>query len=255
MKKGVKAQVDEKEEFIFYSAGEKKVLLGKSVGIVLMLDYIFYQSLWAVIPLSIIGFIYYRMEKKLLGNKKREQIREQFKELLLLVSTGQKAGYSAENSFLSSYDDMRLLYGKNSSICRMIQVLKSGKENNIPFTDLWEQIGRRLHIPEISEFADIYEISYKSSGNMAAVMEKTAEIIVQKMETDKEIRVLLSAKRLEQKIMNIMPFLIMMYISITSPGYFKGLYHSASGVLIMSICLFVYLAAYALSIRIITIEI
>ena len=255
MKKSTKLQVDKEEKFIFYSAGEKRILFGKSIGIVFMLDYFFYQSLWAVIPLSIIGFIYYRMEKKLLDNKKREQIREQFKELLLLVSTGQKAGYSAENAFLSSYDDMKSLYGKDSSVCRMIRVLKSGKENNILFTDLWKQIGRQLNIPEISEFADIYEISYKNSGNMAAVMEKTAAIIIHKMETDKEIRVLLSAKRLEQKIMNIMPFLIMMYISVTSPGYFKGLYHSVSGVFIMSICLFVYLAAYALSIQIITIEI
>lgn len=255
MIKGIKPQISKEEKLLFYSAREHKVLLGKSIGIVVMLDYFFYRSLWAIIPLSVIGFIYYRMEKKLLDNAKREQIREQFKELLLLVSTGQKAGYSAENAFLSSYDDMKALYGKESSICRMIRILKSGKENNIPFTDLWKQIGRQLDISEISEFADIYEISYKNSGNMAAVMEKTAAIIVHKIETDKEIRVLLSAKRLEQKIMNLMPFLIMMYISVTSRGYFKNLYHSTAGILVMSICLFIYLAAYALSVQIISIEV
>ena len=90
---------------------------------------------------------------------------------------------------------------------------------------------------------------------MASIMEKTAAIIVHKIETDKEIRILLSAKRLEQKIMNLMPFLIMAYISLTSPGYFKGLYHCASGVMLMSICLLVYLAAYVMSIRIVSIEI
>lgn len=255
MKKGIGQQVYREGKYIFYTAKEKRILLGKSMGIVLILDYFFYQSLWAVIPLSAAGIIYYQMEKKLLRDEKREQLREQFKELLLLVSNGQKAGYSVENAFLSSYDDMKSLYGKESSICRIVRALSLGKENNIPFTSLWRQIGDQLDITEISEFADIYEISYKSSGNMTAIMEKTAAIIIHKIETDKEIRVLLSAKRLEQKIMNVMPFFIMIYINVTSPGYFKGLYHSVSGISIMSVCLFVYLAAYALSVRIITIEI
>lgn len=242
-------------ELLLYTSTEKQMLVGKSIGVVLLLNFFFYRSLWALIPLSIIGFFYYQKEKKFLEHDKKEQVREQFKELMLLVSTGQKAGYSVENAFLSSYDHMKALYGKDSSICHIIQVLKSGRENNIPFTDLWKQIGRQLKIAEINEFADIYEISYKRSGNMAAVMEKTAEIIVHKIETEKEIRVLLSAKRFEQKIMNLMPFFIMAYISLTSPGYFKGLYHSTSGIFLMSICLFVYLAAYIISIQIVSIEI
>lgn len=242
-------------ELLLYTSREKQILLGKSIGIVFLLDLFFYQSLWALIPLSIIGFLYYRMEKKLLGHKKREEIREQFKELMLLVSTGQKAGYSVENAFLSSYDQMKALYGKDSIICQIIQILKLGRENSIQFTDLWKQIGRQLKVAEISEFADIYEISYKRSGNMASVMEKTAEIIVHKIETDKEIRVLLSARKFEQKIMNLMPYFIMAYISLTSPGYFNDLYHSTSGIFLMSICLFVYLTAYVISIYIISIEI
>lgn len=242
-------------ELLFYTPAEKRILLGKSIGIIFSLDFFFYQSLWALIPLSVIGLLYYQMEKKLLEAKKKEQVREQFKELMLLVSTSQKAGYSVENAFLSSYDDMKALYGKDSSICHIIQILKSGKENNVLFTDLWKQIGQKLKIAEISEFASVYEISYKSSGNMASIMEKTAAIIVHKIETDKEIQISLSARRFEQKIMNIMPFLIMAYISLTSPGYFKGLYHSVSGVFLMSICLLVYLTAYVISIRIVSIEV
>lgn len=255
LKKDLRQKVHEKEKFLSFTKRDKRLLIGKSITVVFALDYFFYQSLWALIPLTWIGIMYYRMEKKLLYQKKKEQAREQFKELMLLVSTGQKAGYSAENAFLSSYDDMKVLYGKDSSICHMLYVLKSGRENNISFTSLWKQIGQQLNIAEISEFASVYEISHKCSGNMAAVMEKTASIIIHKTETDKEIRVLLSARRLEQKIMNVMPFLIMLYISITSPGYFKGLYHTIQGILVMSLCLGIYLGAYTLSVRMISIEI
>ncbi len=255
MRKALKQQIYKEEKLLSFTEGDKKLLIGKSIVVVMVLNYIFYQSLWAFLPLSCAGIIYYRIEKKFLYRKKREQAREQFKELMLLVSTGQKAGYSAENAFLSSYDDMKALYGKDSTICHIICILKAGGANNISFTDLWKQIGQQLNIEEISEFASVYEIAHKNSGNMAAIMEKTAEIIVHKIETDHEISLLLSARKLEQKIMNVMPFFIMFYISITSPGYFKGLYHSILGVFVMSACLCIYLGAYVLSVQIISIEI
>lgn len=234
---------------------EQFYLLGKSILVICMLDYIFYQSWLALFPLSVAGFWYYRMEKKNLYEKKKELALEQFKELMLLVSTGQKAGYSVENAFLSSEQDMKMLYGSQSSVCRIIRILKSGRENQISFTKLWKQIGEQIDIEEIKEFASIYEISHRSSGNVASIMEKTAEIIVRKIETEKEIAVILSARRLEQKIMNMMPFLIMLYINITSPGYFKGLYHSFPGVLVMSIFFGIYLIAYGMSVQIISIKI
>lgn len=255
MWKNLKQQVNKREDFFKLSVSEKSYLMGKTVLIMMLLDYFFYRSLWALLPLCGIGAGYYQMEKRIRCQKKKEAAREEFKELMLAAATGQKAGYSAENAFLSSYQDMKGLFGEDSSVCRILRFLKSGRENNTSFSALWKQMGSRMDLEEITEFAQVYEISQKSSGNMAEVMEKTADIIVQKIETEKEIAVLLSAKRLEQKIMNGMPFAIMSYINITSPSYFQGLYHSFAGALIMSFCLFVYLCAYALSVHMISIEI
>lgn len=255
MWKNLKQQGNSGEDFFNLSVSEKRYLMGKTVLVMMLLDYFFYRSLWALLPLCGIGAGYYQMEKRIQCRKKKETAREEFKELMLAAATGQKAGYSAENAFLSSYQDMKGLFGEDSSVCRILRFLKSGRENNTSFSALWKQMGSRMHLEEITEFAQVYEISQKSSGNMAEVMEKTADIIVQKIETEKEIAVLLSAKRLEQKIMNGMPFVIMSYINITSPSYFQGLYHSFAGALIMSFCLFVYLCAYVLSVHMISIEI
>lgn len=245
---------ERKESLLKISGMEKALILGKSVAIVCVINYFFYRSVWAVLPLCLIGVMYYRMEREALIIKKKEETKEQFKELMLLVSTGQKAGYSAENAFLSAYQDMKVLYGEESNICKMLCILRTGRENNIDFSVLWHQMGSEMEIPELQEFASVYEISGKSSGNMAAVMEKTAGIIVRKMETEKEIEVLLSARKLEQKIMNSMPFLIMLYINITSPGYFGRLYHSFFGVAVMTLCLAIYLVAYMLARKIAFVE-
>ncbi|MBD5547667.1 MAG: hypothetical protein HDQ97_09745 [Lachnospiraceae bacterium] len=255
MWRNLKQQDCDEWDFFQLTASESRYLLGKTAFVIFLLDYFFYQSVWAILPLAGIGFGYYRMEKKMLYQKKKEAAREQFKELMLLTATGQKAGYSAENAFLSSYQDMKGLFGEDSSVCRMLRILKAGRENNSSFTGLWKQIGSQLDITEITEFAQVYEISQRSSGNMASVMEKTADIIIHKIEAEKEIAVLLSGRRLEQKIMNVMPFAIMLYISITSPGYFYNLYHSMAGLFVMSLCLLTYISAYVLSVHIISIEI
>lgn len=254
MKRSLGYRKSDPAELLSISNKEKHFLYIKSIFVTLALDYFFYRSFLAVLPLSYIGFQYFRLEEILLEEKKREEAREQFKEMLLLVSKGQKAGYSADNAFLSCFPEMQELYGPESSICKMLQMIRTAKDNRKSLPETWQRIGNMIQISEMQEFAGIYEIAQKKSGNVAGAMEKTAEIIACKMETEKEIAVLLSAKRLEQKIMNLMPFFIVLYMVVTSPGYFDGLYHTPAGVLIMTVCLGIYLAAYRASLKIVDIR-
>ena len=246
-------KTDEAGIFIIESK-RKRILYLKTLLVVLMLDYFFYRSLIAIFPLSYIGYKYFRLEELLLKEKKKEELKEQFKEMLLLVSKAQQAGYSVDNAFLACLPEMQELYGKESGICKILHMIRFAKENRKPLPEMWHKIGNITQIAEIREFAGVYGISQEKSGNMSGAMERTAEILADKMETEKEIAVLLSAKRLEQRIMNLMPFFIMFYMMVTSPGYFNGLYHTVGGVLIMSVCLGIYLAAYRASLKIVDIR-
>ena len=55
---------------------------------------------------------------------------------------------------------------------------------------------------------------------------------------------LISAKRLEQNIMSIIPFAIICYVSIASGGYFDPLYTTFVGRIMMTVCLVIYVTAY-----------
>lgn len=90
---------------------------------------------------------------------------------------------------------------------------------------------------------------------MTEILSETAGTIEQKLDVDQEIQVLISAKKMEQKIMNMVPFLIISYISLTSKGFFDTLYHNLVGILIMTVCLFIYLAAFKLSKQMVEIEV
>lgn len=66
---------------------------------------------------------------------------------------------------------------------------------------------------------------------------------------------MISAKKMEQKIMNLVPFLIIFYIGTTSKGFFDVLYHNLVGVVVMTVCLVFYGAAWRFSKKIVEIEV
>ena len=219
-------------------------LIIKSVMVTVLIDYCFYRSIWGIIPAGIIGIIFYREEKREVCRRENEKFRQQFKELLYLAAAGQKAGYSVENAFMGSYEDLKNLYGEKSEVCLLLKKMSVGLENHIPMAELWKKAGKEYEVVEITEFAKVFEIAKESGGNMTEILENTAEVIGNKAETKQEIDTLLSARRLEQRIMNAMPIVLMLYVELTSPGYFSKMYHSGAGIGIMTAALAIYLLAY-----------
>jgi tight adherence protein B len=243
------------EHYINLKPKEKALLYIRSIGVLLLLDYCFYRSVAALPLLAGCAVVFYLMEKKELYRRKKEELREQFREMLLLTVTGQKAGYSVENALVRGYGELAELYGEESGICRMLKELEAGIRNNCDMAKMWKTIGESTGIVEITEFASVFAIARESSGNMTVIMERTAENISNRAETQNEIETLLCARKLEQKIMNGMPFCLMLYVSVTSPGYFDGMYHSVKGMVLMSVCLLVYLLAYVIGVKISAIEV
>ena len=84
----------------------------------------------------------------------------------------------------------------------------------------------------------------RGGGNVSQIIRNTAELISDKVETTQEMMTLLQGRRLEQRVMEVMPFAISFYIGVTYPGYFVSLYHNITGYIIMTVCLAIYLCAY-----------
>lgn len=234
-------------EMLFYSV-EGMLLIG-------IFAYFFYRSVWACLVLSPTLLLFLRRKKKELAKKRRQELHTQFGDAVLSVSANQKAGYSVENAFIEAYRDMTMLYGEESPICRELYTIGKGLENNVVLEKLLYDFGCRSHVQDIIQFAEVFIIAKRNGGNMTEILSVTADTIEQKTAVDKEIEVLLSSRKMEQKIMNAVPFFIIFYISLTSKGFFDVLYHNPAGVLIMTICLAVYLAAFILSGKIVEIEV
>ncbi len=203
-------------------------------------------------PICLPWFVY---QKRRQSERNRRIVGIQFRDAISSVLTCLKAGYSAENAFLEAFHDMEMLYGKKSLICSALGKLKKGLKNNIPIEKLIYKMGRDTGNPDIMDFAEVFAVAKKSGGNMTQIISRTISVISQKMDVEKEIDVLISAKRMEARIMNLVPFFIIFYISLTSSGFFDPLYHNLFGIIFMTVCAGLYFAAYIMSERIVNINV
>lgn len=227
----------------------------ESVGVIGVVAFLFYQSPLAVpflVPLVIP--VSYSCRRRRMRKQHKERT-EQFKEMMTAVLTSLRAGYSAENAIRDSYREMEFQYGAGSWICTEILRIIHGMNNRIPVEKLLLEFSERSGLEEVKEFAQVFVIARKKGGNMSQILQRSISLIQSRIDVESEIAVMISQKRMEQTIMDVVPFVIILYIRMTSPGFFDVLYHNAAGVMIMTICLAVYCAALLLSEKIIDIRV
>jgi len=234
---------------------DRMVLLIEIILLIGFLAFFFYHSVWGVFPFVPIGILYAKQKESNLFQKKKEVLRSQFKDALVGISANLRAGYAVENAFRECLHEMNQLYGKQSPIYQAMYVIVQRMTNNIALEQLLKDFANEADIEEIKEFADVFGIAKKMGGNMPEIMGETASAISEKIEVNREIQVILSAKQLEQNVMNVIPFGIVLYIMFVSKGYFDVLYHSAFGVGVMTVCMLVYFIAYFWGKKIVDIQI
>jgi len=234
-----------------------ELILNILIGGILMwaIGYFFYDS-WIVsvclIPV-LPFFLKYRMNEY--GQKRRDELRVQFKDAINSVSANQKAGYSVENAFREAYNDMLLLYGEKSIICKELDYIRKGLANNLVLEQMLLGLGERSGIDDIYQFGEVFAIAKRNGGNLTEMIEMTASVIEQKTDVEQEIAVMISSRKMESNIMCLVPFMMIFYMSVTSQGFFNCLYHNIAGIFIMTACLIVYVAAYLISQRLVNIRI
>ena len=229
-----------------WDKGQWILAVVKSGGVVVVLAFFFYRSIFAVIPLSVVGILYFRMLKRKQMEACRQQLLSEFKEYISSVATALRAGYAVENAFIEGAKDCRMLWGKQSIMVREMELIRRGLVINITLEELIKDLAERSNCKEIHQFAEVLVIAKRHGGTLPGIISRSAEIIGHNIETKQEIGILLSGRKMEQRIMRVMPFGILTYIGITYSGYFDTLYHNWQGGVIMTICLGLYFAAYVM---------
>ena len=165
------------------------------------------------------------------------------------------AGYSIENSLVEVYRELSQLYGKESYICKETKILIIKLRLNITIENAIENFAIRSGIEDIKLFSEIISIAKRSGGDLIKIVKNAANSISRKIETEREIKVIINSKKYEQMIMNIIPIGIIVYVRLTSPNMMSIMYNSITGRIVMSVCLMIYVFAFFLGYKISKVEI
>ncbi len=224
-------------------------------GVTVFFALFFYRSFEAIPFMLPIGIFYLIKQERKKAEEIRERLRQEFKDAILTIAANLRAGYAVENAFRETMQEMKMLHGKEALIYQEFYKIVQGMANNLSIEYLIEQFADRSNIEEIQEFANIFCIAKRSGGNLTEIINETAAVISERIEVEKEIQVLLAEKKLEQSIMGMIPFAIILYVSIASAGYFDALYEAWAGRIFMTACLVIYMTACFLGDKITEIQI
>jgi tight adherence protein B len=229
--------------------------LAQGIGIIVTLGTLFYQSILGCLLLSPLTYFYITRKKVELIKNRKWRLNLEFKDGLLALSAALEAGYSAENAFEEAYKDLSLLYTEDTLVMQELTYLIHQIHINIPVEKALNDFADRTGIEDIVSFAEVFSTAKRTGGDLIKVIKITGNIINDKIEVQREIITLIAAKKLESNIMKSIPLLILSYLLISSSGFLDPLYHNAFGIVIMTIFLIIYLAAYILVDIITTIEV
>ena len=210
-----------------------------------------------IIP-SIVGLVagtlYIPVRTKQLLNKKRNNLKLQFREMLDALSTSLSSGKNIVDSFKAAHDDLRIIYSEETSIVREIATIIDGINNNIEVEKSLLDFGLRSGIEDIESFANVFETCYRKGGNIKDVIRNTQQIITEKMEVELEIQTVVAASTNEQTIMTILPICLIALIKMMSPE-FAANFVTPVGLIATTIAIVMFIAAYFVGKKILAIKI
>ncbi|MDF2943157.1 MAG: putative rane protein [Herbinix sp.] len=231
----------------------KYILQGTVV--IIILGILFYQSFLGILFLSPLIFFYRRSRTKGIINDRKWKLNLQFRDGILSLSAALEAGYSAEHAFEEACMDLKLIYPENSLVLNEFRYMINQIHMNITVEKALSDFGERTGIEDILSFSEVFSTAKRTGGDLINVIKITSNIISDKIEVKREIITLIAAKRLEANIMKIIPIMILIYLSVSSPGFLNPLYHNLIGVITMTSFLLCYLGAYLLIDKIVAIEV
>lgn len=235
----------------------KKELLSNlfiAVFLILVVAKLFYGNYFISIVLSPLIIVFFKLRKHILIEKRKKELKKQFKDAIVSLADLMNVGYSMENSIKESYREMVSVYGSDSYICIELANMIKKMKINTPIEKVFADLAKRTQVNDIILFSQVLIVAKRIGGNMISLIQMVSDNISQSINVEEEINVIISEKKMEQRIMSVVPIGMILYMNITSPDFLKIMYETAMGRIVMTVCLVVYVAAFFIAEKIMNIE-
>jgi tight adherence protein B len=209
---------------------------------------LFYRS-WCAMLLFVIpcGIFCTRSYKRRQVQKRKNQLLLEFRDGMQAVSAALLAGYSMENAWREAENEVKKQYGEQSCFYQELSCMNAAVRVSQPLEKVVSDFAQRSDCEDIESFAEVFGFAKRSGGNYVRIIRNTVQKLSDRIEVEQEIQTVLAGKRLEGRVMDIMPLFILAYLNLTSREFMSVLYGNQAGIFVMSVALGLYAAAIWLS--------
>jgi len=221
-----------------------------------LMSYVFYNSYLPVLILFAPAlFLFLKQEKKSLMVRRKERFKKQFLTAGSLLGNHLKSGESIENAMSNSRRELLDIYGERSDIVNEWKMMENDLELNTPMEEAIGHLAKRVHIEEIDLFAELFSLVNRKGGQVGEVISTICRTLEESFSTEEQIETLVTAKKFEQKIMDVIPIVMILYLRGSSPDLLAMLYETSVGRVVMTFCLLLYIGSVVWAEKIITIHV
>lgn len=222
---------------------------------VTVFGYLFYNTIWFSVMMIPFLFPYYKIVKKREEKKRLERLKIEFKDALTALTASLHTGYAIENAFREAYAELVLLHGKDALIAKEFDYMLKQMKVSKTVEEVVEEFAERSGLEDIQNFSQVFSMANRSGGKLISIMDAAAETIGQKIDVEREILTMIQGKKLEQRIMSVVPVVMIIYLRLGNGGFMRVLYESIAGRAVMTGCFVGYLAALWMGEKIMEIKI
>lgn len=234
--------------YLFFG-GIGKDEFGRNTTLTWILNFIFCVSVGLAA-----GIMFVPIRTQQIINKKRNELKLQFRELLEAVSTSIGSGNNVMNSFSAAYKDLAVIYDEDAFIIQELKVIIDGFANNVPIEATLRDFAVRSGIVDIQNFADVFETCYGAGGDIKDVIKSTYDIISEKMEIEMDIATTITSSKTELTTMTFMPIVLIGLIKMSNPESASN-YTTGAGIIATMVASVMFVAAYFVGRRVMDIKV
>ncbi len=205
---------------------------------VFLFTYTFYNSCVLSFVLSFSVLFCGKMYQKDKERKRGETLKLQFKDVLYSFSASFACGRQLEEAVGDAVENLGMVYQGDSPMLTELGILEKNMcQNGADECSALREFASRCGVEDISGFAEVFVICRETGGDIQKVIEKTARVLIDKITIEREIQVYMSQKKLEGKIIFVMPLIVILGLQFLSPEYIGVLYAGIKGRMIMTVAM------------------
>lgn len=218
--------------------------------------FLFYGVLYFGIVLP---FFYKKLMELYCGKKaqqRRDRLLLQFRDFLYSLSASFATGRHMSDAMEEAEGTLAEIYGAESDMTREVgYMLRRVRETGETDLDALTDFAERSYLEDVANFVQVFSACRETGGNLIQAVNSAAEVICDKINIETEIRTMVAQKKLEGRIIAIMPAAVILFLQIVSPEYLQIMYRTFAGRILMTLALVAAVFAFVIIERITDIEV